>query len=200
MENIINPYRSLVAKMTPTEFETYCLEALNGYAEKEGLKDFLVTHNKRIEASDGIYQIDVYAEFIALGVKYKTIVECKKYTYPIEREKVAVLNSKVNSLGAQKGILISTSGFQSGAVEYAKNHGIALLQMFDKCVMHIQNSSRKGIDSLQTKLQAALIERMPPYYVLEWAYDLDLPYRRIYPTDAMKTKLMEEIKKMFSHR
>lgn len=35
----------------------------------------------------------------------------------------------VQSLGAQKGILISTSNFQSGAIEYAKTHGIALIQM-----------------------------------------------------------------------
>ena len=36
---------------------------------------------------------------------------------------------KIRATGAQKGILISTSGFQSGAIKYASEHGIALIQI-----------------------------------------------------------------------
>lgn len=44
-------------------------------------------------------------------------------------EKVQILYDKIRATGAQKGILISTSGFQSGAIKYASEHGIALIQI-----------------------------------------------------------------------
>ena len=62
-----NPYRSLEAAITPTEFEKFCLETVKAYAQKEGLKDFVILHNQKIEAYDSTYQIDVYAEYTALG-------------------------------------------------------------------------------------------------------------------------------------
>lgn len=48
------------------------------------------------------------------------LVECKKYDKPVGRDKVEILANRLQSIGAQKGILISTSGFQSGAARYAK--------------------------------------------------------------------------------
>ncbi|MGP3790676.1 restriction endonuclease [Pseudomonas sp. B392_1p] len=57
------------------------------------------------------------------------LIECKKYSSPIERETVQVLHDKVRSLGAHKGMLFTTTGFQSGAIKYAKAHGIALIRV-----------------------------------------------------------------------
>ena len=129
----------------------------------------------------GQYQIDVYAEFIALSVKFKVIVECKRCTKPVEREKVVILADKVWSLGAHKGVLISTSGFQKGALEYAKKHGIALLQIFDKHVMNIQNSLYPT-----NLIQTEFIRQSPKYYAYQWDYSLeDFPDRRIYPSESM---------------
>ena len=87
----INPYREFVASISPTEFEELCLEILKGYAEAEHLSDFSIQHNVSIPADDGTYQIDVYARFIAMGVEFKVIAECKRYSSPVSREKVAVL-------------------------------------------------------------------------------------------------------------
>ena len=109
----INPYREFVANISPTEFEKLCLDILKGYAEVESLSDFSIQHDVHIPADDGTYQIDVYAQFIAMGVEFKVIAECKRYSSPVSREKVAVLADKIRSLGAHKGIMISTCGFQT---------------------------------------------------------------------------------------
>lgn len=178
----INPYREFVASISATEFEKYCLEILNAYAEAEALKDFLILHNQKVQTNDGEYQIDIIAEFVALSVGFKVIIECKRYTRPLEREKIVVLADKVRSLGAHKGILISTSGFQSGATEYARKHGIALLQIFDKYVMHIQASNNPKIDPMYMEF----IYQAPKYYTYQWNSRLDdFPDKRIYPTDTM---------------
>ena len=121
--------RKRLPDMTATEFETICMRILSKYAEAEMLKDLIIVHDKVIKTSDGSYQIDVYAEFTAFGSKIKVLCECKKYKRKVDREKVAVLHRKLESIGAHKGILISVNGFQSGAIEYAKAHGIALITM-----------------------------------------------------------------------
>ena len=66
-----------------------------------------------------------------MGIKYTTLIECKHYKNSISREKVQVLYDKIRQTGANKGILISTSNFQSGAIQYASEHGIALIQITD---------------------------------------------------------------------
>lgn len=121
------PTKKAFMDLTPEEFEKYSLDLLT--EQTKSLENLVIKHNTIIEAYDGNYQIDGYIEFTMMGIKYKTIVECKHYKSPITREKVQVLYGKIQSLGAQKGILVSTSNFQSGAMEYARSHGIALIQM-----------------------------------------------------------------------
>ncbi|MEL1135014.1 restriction endonuclease [Desulfitobacterium sp. THU1] len=187
----INPYREFVASISPTEFEVLCLEILNSYAEAEHLSKFSIQHNVHIPTDDGIYQIDIYASFIAMGVEFKVITECKRYSNSVSREKVAVLNDKIRSLGAHKGIIISTCGFQSGAYEYAKKHGIALLQIIDKNVLHIMNAANPKTEE-QINLMLEWNKCMPKYYAKE--YDsMDFPDRSIYPSP----KMLEEIRRDF---
>lgn len=123
--------QSRVCSMTSTEFELHCMEILRGYAEEEKLPAFKIEHDVKLTASDGTYQIDVYATYTALGAEMKILAECKQHKKRVGRDKVEVLESRLRSLGAQKGILLSTAGFQSGAIQFADKHGIALIQVFD---------------------------------------------------------------------
>jgi len=141
VEEVFNPYRDLYADMTPIEFEEYCIKLLCDLPDFSSLQNVITEHNKHYVAYDGEYQLDGYMEYTALGVRHKVVIECKKHTYPIKREIVATLHTKIISLGAQKGILMSTSGYQSGAATYAKQHGIALLQVIEGSIMTIQMSS-----------------------------------------------------------
>lgn len=74
------------------------------------------------------------------GVQFKTLVECKKHKNPIKRELVQALHQKQQSLGANKAILVSTSAFQDGAIEFARVHGIALVRLISGVAMYIQGS------------------------------------------------------------
>ncbi|MPN14730.1 hypothetical protein SDC9_162057 [bioreactor metagenome] len=190
----MNPYRELVSSISPTEYEVLCLEILNSYAETEHLSNFSIQHNIKITVDDGTYQIDVYASFIAMGVEFKVITECKRYSTSVSREKVAVLNDKVKSLGAHKGIMISTSGFQSGAYEYAKKHGIALIQVIDKNALHILNAANPETEEQKREINLMLDwnKCLPKYYAKEYN-SMDFPDRTIYPSPIM----IEEIRKVF---
>ena len=124
---MFNPTMDAHLDMSPVDFEKHALIIL--HQQLQGIENCLFEHNKIIEVGDGNYQIDGYIEFSLMGVTYKTLVECKHYKGSIEREKVQVLFDKLRACGAQKGILVSSSNFQSGAITYAALHGIALIQL-----------------------------------------------------------------------
>lgn len=115
--------------ITPIEFEKMvkCLfDAFEVIPE-----NFEVLHNQKVEAIDGTYQIDVLINFRFLGLDFSIVVECKKHKSPIKRELVQVLVTKRDSIKAQKAVLVSTTGFQSGAIRYAKTQNVALLRIID---------------------------------------------------------------------
>jgi Restriction endonuclease len=84
------------------------------------------------------------------GAIYRTLIECKRYSNPIEREIVMILLQKLQSTGSQKGMIFSTSPFQSGAIEFAKIHGIALVyvQWGKKCVFVTNERNQGGIPQM----------------------------------------------------
>jgi restriction system protein len=116
-----------VEQMTPTEFEL----TVHNYIKELGqnLPDFQINHNTSIAGTDGIYQADVLATYTVLSVKMIVLIECKHYNNPVSRDKIQILNDKLRSTGAHKGILFFTAGFQAGAIEYAIRHKIALIRM-----------------------------------------------------------------------
>ena len=191
MEIDTNPYRRLSAEITPTGFEKFCLETLKAYAEKESLKDFEIRHNQKVETYDDTYQIDVLAEYTAHGCRNTVVVECKKYTRNVERSVVAELYAKVQSIGAQKGILISTSGFQKDAVKFAGVHGIALWQVCEETIKHITNAM--GV-SIVPFMLFQLRDYLPKFFVLSWDCSRDYPFEQIYPTDEMRQKAIIQLR------
>lgn len=116
-------------ELTPEEFERTVRDIL----EKGGasLDSFVTRHRENVAGTDGSYEIDVTARFKALGADFLVLVECKHHKSRIKREMVQVLYDKVQSTGAQKGMLFASTGFQSGAIEYARVHGIALVRLAD---------------------------------------------------------------------
>ena len=180
--------QSRVCSMTPTEFELHCMEILRGYAEEEKLPEFKIEHDVKLTASDGTYQIDVYATYTALGAEMKILAECKQYKKRVGRDKVEVLESRLRSLGAQKGILLSTAGFQSGAIDFAKAHGIALVQVFDTHEKWYSHSG--GPDEVIDEDDPIVYgEKHMPRYRAHLITAVDGSLVTVYPTRAMANEV-----------
>ncbi|MNF94711.1 Restriction endonuclease [compost metagenome] len=116
-------------KLTPTEFEQHVRAMLDAMGHE--VLDYRSEHQELIHGVDGEYEIDVSARFSALGMEFLVLVECKYYKSSVKRETLQILHDRMRSIGAQKGALFTTSGFQSGALEYAKKHGIATVKVVD---------------------------------------------------------------------
>ncbi|WP_019910299.1 restriction endonuclease [Paenibacillus sp. HW567] len=126
---MIIPTKENFTEMSSSQFEQFVMFLLK--KASDGLPNVVVQHDEIIETKEGSYQIDGTIRFELMGVEYLTLVECKMYKHAVSREKVQVLYDKLRIIGAHKGILATTSYFQSGAIEYASSHGIALLQIVD---------------------------------------------------------------------
>ena len=157
-----------VVDITPTEFE----ELVKSFLAETGkaLPFIEVNHNVKERVHDGTYQLDVKATFEVFdGSKIVVLVECKKYSSPIKREKVEILYNRLQSIGAHKGMIFSTSGFQQGAIEFAAKHGIALVRL------------REGKFAYETKARDHGIIEIPPW--------VDLPkYEGVFIHDIEETK------------
>ena len=111
--------------ISPGDFEKLVIEWLRRSAERQ--QQTITTEHLGVAYGDGgHYKIDVLVTFSALGgALFVVLVECKHQARPVEREDVMVLESKLRDVSGQKGILFSTSGFQSGALEFAASKHIA---------------------------------------------------------------------------
>jgi hypothetical protein len=116
------------ALINPTEFELRVKRYVELSADGR-LEEFKTVHRDVVSSADGDYEIDITARFRALEVAFLVLIECKCHSYSIKREVVQVLYAKMESTGAQKGILFSVTPFQKGAIRYAQCHGIALAQL-----------------------------------------------------------------------
>jgi hypothetical protein len=85
----------------------------------------------KIEGARGIHNIDVLVSGKIYGLPARWIVECKDWSTNIPKEKVLALQLIVQDVGADRGILLSEVGFQSGAIRVSRNTNITLTSLAD---------------------------------------------------------------------
>jgi hypothetical protein len=91
--------------------------------------DCKVAIEAKIAGARAEHKIDVWVLFSMFGLETKWVIECKNWNSPVPKEKVLALKSIVEDVGADRGILISTAGFQSGAVHAAEMTNITLTDL-----------------------------------------------------------------------
>jgi len=112
--------------ISPEDYEKQVVSWLSSAGAQ--LPKFSVSHLEKVPGLGGEYSLDGWATFeIFEGTKISVLIECKRHGRAVERDLVHVVHSKAQAVKAQKAIIFSTSGFQSGAVEFASSVGIALV-------------------------------------------------------------------------
>jgi hypothetical protein len=83
---------------------------------------------------------------VAGGANLLIIVECKHYRHRVPVDDVEEFHSKLDDIGAQKGILVTTVGFQDGAIKAARGRRIALARLTTESqpgeIQYIANHAR----------------------------------------------------------
>ena len=110
---------------------------------------YIVEIPKKIRTVRGEVEIDVYASDSDISI----VCECKYWESNIPQNIIFSFRSVVGDIGANKGIVIAKSGFQSGAYENVRNTNIELKTWEDfseQCVdkylkTNIKNNFKKQI-------------------------------------------------------
>jgi len=94
--------------------------------------DVTVQHNvTEVDRYGAKRQIDVKIVRRSRFHRYVTLVECKRWKEPVGRDRIDILASSIEALGAQNGAIFTTTGFEEGAIAYAKGKGIELFRVRD---------------------------------------------------------------------
>lgn len=86
-----------------------------------------VEHNVTLPGRSGApRQIDVLVRHTEGLYEHLIVVECKFWRTPVERLHVDALATTIREVGAARGVIFSTQGFQSGAITQAQHENISL--------------------------------------------------------------------------
>lgn len=82
------------------------------------------TYTGRVSGRD--INVDVSFDYYVGGARLLFLVECKCYRHKVTIDEIEEFHSKIDDIGAHRGIMVTTVGFQDGAVRTAQGRGIAL--------------------------------------------------------------------------
>ena len=89
--------------------------------------DYVVKVETTLQTVRSDVNFDVYAEKFVGGHKTTIVVECKHWKKNVDQSVVHALRTQILDLGAGDGYVVSSSGFQVGALEAARNTSIRLV-------------------------------------------------------------------------
>lgn len=91
-----------------------------------------VSQNISIKGLSGVvHEFDVFYDFWHLNLLFRVAIECKDWNSPVDKGKVQEFWSKIDDLYNIAGVMIAKSGYQEGALQFAKAKGILLLTLND---------------------------------------------------------------------
>jgi hypothetical protein len=96
-----------------------------------------------VEGARAKHEVDVLVHGSIHGIPFKWVVECKSWKTSVPKEKVLALYSIIQDIGADRGFLLSESGFQSGAIRAAESSNVTLTSLADLALVtgpHIQDA------------------------------------------------------------
>ncbi|MCJ7632559.1 restriction endonuclease [Candidatus Bathyarchaeota archaeon] len=88
---------------------------------------YSVIHDtKRVGRSGAQHQIDVLAEYRCPLHNSTLVIEAKSYDSPIDKDRIMKLIQIVDDIGADRGIIVTTSYFTPEAIKTASGHNVEL--------------------------------------------------------------------------
>lgn len=132
--------------------------------------------NVRIQGARTHHDIDVQVRSTILGITVQWLVECKLWKTPVTKLHIIAFRQIVTDIGADRGIILSESGFQSGSLEAAQLTNLHLCSF-----RNLQDSSARDVGMARLR---ALQERIEMCHSRYWDLSKD---------DRIRTELRPEV-------
>jgi copper chaperone CopZ len=112
----------------------------------------------KVKGVRAVHKVDVLVKLKHFGIDVIWIVECKLWKTSIPKEKVLTLQQIVQ-VGADRGIIMSESGFQAGAIKSAFSSNITLSSLKE-----LKETSAEDLSKLKLKLISFKLEQLTARY------------------------------------
>lgn len=148
------------------DFELFVKSIYQEILTQEKYENINIEHNVKIKGKSGqFHQIDIYWEFLVAGVLHRVAVECKDYTSLVSIGKLRDFFGVLEDIGNMAGVFITTQGYQSGAITYAKSKGIALKTVQEPAEDDIE--AHQGIKKICINMNALCLGDVCPEFVFD---------------------------------
>jgi restriction endonuclease len=107
----------------------------------------------------GTHKVDVLVKLRHLGIDVVWIIECKLWKTSIPKEKVLALQQIVQDVGADRGLLLSESGFQAGSIKSANLSNITLSSLSE-----LEEVSKEELSKLKLKYISLKLQQLTDRY------------------------------------
>jgi len=164
-------------------------EILASEIQKELSPDAEVNHNIKIKGEDSKVdrQIDILVKKQVGQYPLLIVMQCKDERAPLDVNAVGEFASVISDVRANKGALVSSSGFTPAAINLAKQKGIDVFRLVD-----LQNKNWKSYASLPA---AAVFDKVEGYR-LKFAVNPDFPPERF----SIPMKILEDVPNIILYR
>ena len=135
--------------------------------------------DKTVTGARGSHEIDVYVTLEKFGQECRWIIQCKLWSRPVDKSVVQTLQSIVQNVGADRGVIFCENGFQSGA-NTAAQHTNVLLQ-----------------GSLEDFRLTAQLHMSRTPLILQESEELDAPPIHIFPDGYRPNHLLKHDELLF---
>lgn len=115
--------------------------------------------NVQIDGVRGRHDVDVLVNLKHFGIEVLWIIECKLWKTSVPKEKVLTLQQILLDVGADRGFLMSESGFQSGAIKSANSSNITL-----SSIAELQDSAKEELLKLKLRYISLKLEDLTKRY------------------------------------
>jgi Restriction endonuclease len=85
--------------------------------------------DERLQGVQALHDIDVVVRGQRVGLQQLWLVDCKHWSHPVGKVQVAALAEIVRDVGADRGLVLSESGFQAGAIRLAERSQVTLTNL-----------------------------------------------------------------------
>lgn len=119
-----------------------------------------------MQGARGEHEVDVWVSRSIYGLEHHWVVECKLWKSAVTKQHVITLKGVVDDVGADRGILISSSGFQSGAISMAERSNITLTSLEEMNESIRNEFERYTLSSLEEKA-VLIVESLHGLYITE---------------------------------
>lgn len=112
-------------KNTGIKYEHLAQEIYEEILKSEGINTIKVQHNVILKGKTTNHQIDVYWEYKIANSIFSMVIQAKDWKKPVPKKEMLAFVEIIKDLPTgTKGVFISKSGYQSGAIQVAKANGI----------------------------------------------------------------------------